>query len=140
MQFKQGFTLIEVMIVVVIVAILAAIALPSYQSYVNKSKIKEAQSNLVALSMSAEQAYQRSLSFPIATLADTAAIKTNNIFGTWNPSSNAFSFGYSSTDGSAYTLTAKGLQNNLTNCVLTLKNNGQRSLSTACGTGTDWVQ
>lgn len=137
MKFKQGFTLIEVMIVVVIIAILAAIALPSYQSYVTKSKIKEAQSNLIALSMSAEQAYQRSLSFPSASLANTAAIKNNSIFNTWKPSTNAFSFKYES-DGSGYTLTATGLENNLSNCSLFLEHTGERRVSNDCGHGIDW--
>ena len=37
----NGFTLIEVMIVIVIIAILAAIALPNYSNYVTRTKIKE---------------------------------------------------------------------------------------------------
>jgi type IV pilus assembly protein PilA len=37
----QGFTLIELMIVVAIIAILAAIALPAYSDYTKKAKVTE---------------------------------------------------------------------------------------------------
>jgi type IV pilus assembly protein PilA len=41
MRSAQGFTIIELMIVVTIVGILVAIGIPSYQSYANRAKITE---------------------------------------------------------------------------------------------------
>lgn len=59
---SQGFTLMEVMIVVAIVAILAAIAIPSYDNYITKSKRADAMGALLS-AQSAVERYKASNNF-----------------------------------------------------------------------------
>lgn len=54
----RGFTLIEVMVTVAIIAILAAIAVPSYNDYVTRSRLTEGASALSDLRVRMEQFYQ----------------------------------------------------------------------------------
>lgn len=54
---ESGFTLIELMIVVVIIGILAAIAFPSYQDSVERSRRSDAQAALTAFSAAMERYY-----------------------------------------------------------------------------------
>ena len=55
---QQGFTLIEVLVVVVIVAILAAISVPIYIQYVQGARASDAQATIGAIYNAAKMYYQ----------------------------------------------------------------------------------
>lgn len=74
MYRQNGFTLIEVMVVVVIIAILSAIAVPQYSDYVTRSKITEAVAGLSDVRVRMEQFFQdnRTYANACATGSNTA--------------------------------------------------------------------
>ena len=66
MKKQQGFTLIELMIVVAIIAILAAIAIPQYRNYTTRAKLSEVASVASGDTTKLSEYYQTSGNWPEA--------------------------------------------------------------------------
>ena len=68
MKKSQGFTLIELMIVVAIIGILAAIAMPNYQRYLIRASREAAQTELMQMAAVQEKIYLNSSSYTAAAI------------------------------------------------------------------------
>lgn len=75
-----GFTLIELMIAVAIIGILAAIAVPSYERYVARSKASEAPSNLLQIAALQEQFYRDFRLYALSFGSATAPTITSGVY------------------------------------------------------------
>lgn len=126
-QKQKGFTLIEMLVVCVIIAILMAISIPLYLKYVDRVRVKIAQSDILTLSAFVENERQRNLSYPTG-----AGVSQ---FTQWHPSSKSedFTFDYES-DGDTYKITAESHNNRLTGCSLTFTDTNTKTISEQCNT------
>ncbi len=117
----QGFTLIEVMVVVAIVAILSAIALPAYTNYVLRGRIPEATSTLAAWQVKMEQWFQDTQSY-------YASGSTSNCGVTTPTASTYFSYTCAPTSSTAYVLTATGnASSSMSGFVYTINQDGTKT-------------
>ena len=78
---QQGFTLIELMIVIAIIAILAAIALPAYQDYTIRSKVSEVMVAMSAAKLAvAETAQSNGVLATSLAQADTGYVSPTSTY------------------------------------------------------------
>lgn len=96
---QQGFTLIEVMVVVVIIGILASIAYPSYQEYVRRANRAEGQAFLQDIAARQERYFSQNNKY-ITSVDDIASLGAKN-------SSETNKYELTISDKDNYTLTAK---------------------------------
>lgn len=73
MNRSQGFSLIELMIVVAIIGVLASIAIPNYNEYIQRSRITRAVAALSDMRVKLEQYFQDNRTYVDACAAGTVA-------------------------------------------------------------------
>ncbi len=98
-KLQQGFTLLELMIVVAIVGILAAIAIPAYKDYIVRSKVSECAATIGACKTSVTEYYNTKNSFPSNASAAGCSTNASQYCSTLSVSSGVITSVVASTTG-----------------------------------------
>lgn len=136
---QLGMTLIEIMITVAIISILAAVALPSYERYLQRSKRVDATTALMKIATEQEKYY-----FKKNTYGTAAQIATQiNGTTTLATQSGYYTLAVSSataTDDFSVTATHTGSQLKDTDCkVLTINQDGNRTAKNTANADTSTI-
>ncbi|MBZ0332152.1 type IV pilin protein [Halomonas sp. ANAO-440] len=116
LRHTAGFTLIELMIAVAVIGILAAIAIPSYQGYVERSRLSDGQAGLMQAAGEMERCYTRNHEY------QAGCLQTTN-----SPEGVYPTIGFDGAPSAAYTLQATGGTRVPSGCsTLTLTSSGAR--------------
>ncbi len=146
-----GFTLIELMVTIVIGAILLAIAVPSYQNQIRKSRRTEAKNALLDLAAREERFFSTanaytndpaSLGYPAGGFASSAPIGSGYYYLTVTVTAADPTTSPPTQAGYSLTATATGVQVKDTNCAsFNVNQTGKQSSlnsSSADSTATCW--
>jgi type IV pilus assembly protein PilA len=91
-NIQQGFTLIELMIVIAIVAILVALAVPAYQDYTIRAKVGECINAAAVPKLQISEYFETVGNFPpdisTAGIVNQGASQYCDVYATYTPSSN----------------------------------------------------
>lgn len=106
---SKGFTLIEMLITIAIVAILAAIAIPSYQNFVLKSRRSDGTAALLKLQLKQEK-FRANCRFYAGTLGAADNCGTDSVASSLNFSTSSeegfYTIAVTAATGNSYTITA----------------------------------
>lgn len=113
---RQGFTIVEITVVIIIIGVAAALVLPNLTTPAEQSKASNAQHNLLAI-YSAQQNY-RNNNGTFASIATLALINTSLSLNI--PDDGSYLYSCSNADPSGFSCTAS--RNSAANLVLIVKN------------------